>query len=150
MKVIGKHLTVDMYGCSFETLDNLEFIQSAIMTAVRESNMTLLNFSHHKFEPHGLTVLALLANSHLSIHTYPELGFAALDVFSCGDLSRPDKAIAILKTFLKPEKTKITTIRRGDFGAEKDMKPKVKVSMTPLRRVRSTGAKMLNFLSRAK
>lgn len=150
MKVIGKHLTVDMYGCSFDTLNNLEFIQSAMLTAIQESNMTLLNFSYHKFEPQGLTALALLADSHLSVHTYPELGYAALDVFTSGDLSRPDKAIRILKTFLKPEKTKITTIRRGDFGSEKDMKPKVKVSMTPLRRVRNTGAKVLSFLSRAK
>jgi S-adenosylmethionine decarboxylase len=94
--------------------------------------------------------LALLTDSHMSVHTYPELGYAALDVFTCGDLSRPDKAVAVFKTILRPEKTKITTIRRGDFGAEKDMKPKVKVSMTPLRRVRSTGAKVLSFLSRAK
>lgn len=112
--------------------------------------MTLLDFCFYQFEPHGLTALALLAESHMSIHTYPELGYAALDVFTCGDHTRPDKAVATLKAFLKPEKTKITNIRRGDFGSENDMKPKVKVSMTPLRRVRSTGAKVLHFLSRAK
>lgn len=150
MKIIGKHLTVDMYGCGFDTLDNLEFVKSAMLTAVREANMTLLDFSYYKFEPQGLTALALLAESHMSIHTYPELGYAAIDVFTCGDHSRPDKAVAILKTFLRPEKTKITNIRRGDFGSESDMKPKVKVSMTPLRRVRNTGARVLSFLSRAK
>ncbi|MBP2655267.1 MAG: speH [Firmicutes bacterium] len=150
MKIIGKHLTVDMYGCSFENLDNLEFIRSAMLTAVREANMTLLDFSYHKFEPQGLTALALLAESHMSIHTYPEFSYAAIDVFTCGDHSRPDKAVAILKNLLKPEKTKITNIRRGDFGSESDMRPKIKVSMTPLRRVRSTGARVLSFLSRAK
>ncbi|MDR7867619.1 MAG: adenosylmethionine decarboxylase [Sporomusaceae bacterium] len=150
MKVIGKHITVDMYGCSFERLDDLEFVKTAMHTAVREANMTLLDFSYYKFEPQGLTALALLAESHMSIHTYPELGYAAVDVFTCGDHSRPDKAVSILKNFLKPEKTKITNIKRGDFGSESDMKPKVKVSMTPLRRVRTTGARVLSFLSRAK
>jgi S-adenosylmethionine decarboxylase len=150
MKVIGKHLTVDMYGCSFDSLDNLEYVRAAMLTAVREANMTLLDFTYHKFQPQGLTALALLAESHMSIHTYPELGYAAVDVFTCGDHSRPDKAVAILRQFLKPEKTKVTNIRRGDFGSENDMKPRVKVSMTPLRRVRSTGAKVLSFLYRAK
>ncbi|VBB08488.1 s-adenosylmethionine decarboxylase [Lucifera butyrica] len=150
MKVIGKHLTVDMYGCSFANLDNLEFIKNAMLTAVSEANMTLLNFSYHKFEPQGLTALALLAESHMSIHTYPELGYAAVDVFTCGDHSRPDRAVSILKGFLKPEKTKTTNIKRGDFGSESDMKPKVRISIAPLRRVRNTGAKVLNFLSKVK
>ncbi|MDR3561505.1 MAG: adenosylmethionine decarboxylase [Negativicutes bacterium] len=150
MKIIGKHLTVDMYGCSFDILDNLEFVKSSMLTAVQEANMTLLDFTYYKFEPQGLTALALLAESHMSIHTYPELGYAAVDVFTCGDHSRPDKAVAVLKSFLRPEKTKITNIRRGDFGSEIDMKPKVKTTMTPLRRVRNTGARVLSFLSRAK
>lgn len=150
MRVLGKHLTVDMYGCSFDILDNIEYIKTAMTTAVEESNLTLLDFSYYKFDPQGLTALALLAESHMSIHTYPELGYAAVDVFTCGDHTLPDKAIAILKNFLKPEKTKTTTIRRGDFGSENDMKPKVKVSIAPLRRVRNTGARVLKFLSRSK
>ncbi|MCX7781178.1 MAG: adenosylmethionine decarboxylase [Negativicutes bacterium] len=150
MKVIGKHLTVDMYGCSFEVLDNVEFVKNAMVSAVQQANMTLLDFSYYKFEPQGLTALALLAESHMSIHTYPELGYAAVDVFTCGDHSRPDRAVAVLKSFLKPEKTKTTHIKRGDFGSENDMKPKVKVSIAPLRRVRNTGARVLSFLSRSK
>jgi len=148
MKLTGKHLLVDMYGCSFKTLDDLALIKEAMLTAIAEANMILLNFSYHKFEPQGLAALALLEESHMSIHTYPELGYAAIDVFTCADHSRPDKAIAVLKTFLQPEKTKTTNIKRGDFGSEKDMKPKVKVSIAPLRRVKNTGAKVLKLLSR--
>lgn len=150
MKIIGKHLTVDMYGCSFANLDNLEFIKHAMVTAVKEANMTLLDFSSYKFEPQGLTALALLAESHMSIHTYPELGYAAIDVFTCGDHSRPDKAVSVLKQFLKPEKTKTTNIKRGDFGSVSDMKPKIKISIAPMRRVRNTGTKVLNFLAKSK
>ena len=150
MKFIGKHLTIDMYGCSFDNLDSLDYIKEAMFAAVRESNMTLLEFSSHKYEPQGLAALALLAESHMNIHTYPELGYAAVDVFTCGDHSRPDKAVAVLKRFLKPERMKITNIRRGDFGTESDMKPKVKTSAGPMTRVRSTSAKVLHFLSRRK
>ncbi|MDD4602156.1 S-adenosylmethionine decarboxylase proenzyme [bioreactor metagenome] len=150
MKIIGKHIMVDMYGCSFESLDNIDFVKNAMLTAVNEAQMTLLDFTSHKFEPQGLTALALLAESHMSIHTYPELGYAAVDVFTCGDHSRPDKAVSILKGFLKPTKVKTTNIRRGDFGSVTDMKPKSKVSATPMRRVRDTGSKMLKLLSRSK
>ncbi|HWR45336.1 adenosylmethionine decarboxylase [Sporomusa sp.] len=146
MKALGKHLTVDMYGCSFDSLNNLELVKSAMLAAIAEANMTLLNLSYHKFEPQGLTALALLAESHMSIHTYPELGYAAVDVFTSGDQTRSDKAITVLKSFLKPEKTKTTHIMRGDFGSQKDMKPRIKVSIAPLRRVRNTSARVWRFL----
>jgi S-adenosylmethionine decarboxylase len=148
MGIIGRHLTIDMYGCSFDNLNNLEFIKEAMFTAISESDMTLLNFTYHKFEPQGLTALALLAESHMSVHTYPEKGYAAIDVFTCGDTSRPDHAAKVLRRFLKPEKIKITNIKRGDFGSISDMKPKIKVTVTPIRRVRDTGAKVFKFLSR--
>ena len=149
-KLIGKHLTVDMYGCTFEHLNNLEFIKTATFTAVEEANMTLLNFTYHKFEPQGLTAMVILADGHMSVHTHPELGYAAVDVFTCGDHSRPDKAMQVLARLLQPEKTKTTHVRRGDFGSISDMKPKIKVKVTPMRRVRDTSAKVLRFLSRSK
>ncbi len=148
LKIIGKHITVDMYGCSYDILDNPEFIKQAMLTAIKDANMTLISFSSHKFEPQGLTALALLAESHLSIHTYPEIGYAAIDVFTCGDHSRPDKAVNSLRHLLNPEKTKTTHIRRGDFGSVSDMKPKTKVHMTAMRRVRNTGEKVLRLLYR--
>ena len=150
MGIIGRHLTIDMYGCSFEHLNNLEFIKEAMLAAITESNMTMLTFTHHKFEPQGLTAIALLAESHMSIHTYPERGYAAIDVFTSGDTSRPEHVAKVLRRFLKPEKIKITNIKRGDFGSVSDMKPKIKVSVTPIRRVRDTGAKVFKFLSRSK
>ena len=146
MRAIGRHLSVDMYGCNFDNLDNFEIIKAAILAAIEEANMTLLNLSYHKFEPQGLTVLALLNHCHISIHTYPELGYAAVDIFSCGDYSRPDKALLVLKKVLKPEKTKTTNFMRGDFGSQKDMKPRIRISIAPLRRVRNTSAKVWSYL----
>jgi S-adenosylmethionine decarboxylase len=150
MGIISRHLTIDMYGCSFESLNTIEFLKEAMMAAITESNMTLLSFTYHKFEPQGLTALALLTEGHMNVHTYPEKGYAAIDVFNSSDNSYPDQAPKVLKRFLKPEKIKITNIKRGDFGSISDMKPKIKVSSTPIRRVRDTGAKVFKFLSRTK
>lgn len=148
--IIGRHLTVDMYGCIFESLDNVDFVKETLITAINEANMTLLNFTYHKFEPQGLTVVGLLAEGHISIHTYPKMNYTAIDVFTYGDQSHPEQAVKILKLSFRPEKIKTTNIKRGDFGSISDMKPKMKISITPMRRVRDTGAKVFRFLSRSK
>jgi S-adenosylmethionine decarboxylase len=148
--IIGRHLTVDMYGCIFESFDNVDFVKETLLTAVSEANMTLLNFTYHKFEPQGLTVLALLAEGHISIHTYPNINYTAVDVFIYGDQSHPEQAVRVLRHGFRPEKIKTTNIKRGDFGSISDMKPKMKLSITPMRRVRDTGEKVFRFLSRSK
>ena len=150
MGIISRHLTIDMYGCSFESLNTMELIKKGMLAAIAESNMTLLNFTEHQFEPHGLAALALLAEGHMSVHTYPDKGYAAIDLFNYSAASHPDNAAKVLKHFLKPEKLKITNIKRGDFGSISDMKPKTKFSSTPIRRVRDTSAKVFKFLSRSK
>jgi len=146
VKALGKQLAVDMYGCNFDILNNLEFVKTALLTVIEDAGLTLLNLSYHRFEPQGLTVLALLTEGHLSINTHPELGYAAFDIFVWGDYSRPDTFLPTLRRLLKPEKTKTTHIVRGDFGSQKDMKPRIKVSIAPLRRVRNTSVKVWRFL----
>lgn len=148
--IIGRHLTVDMYGCILESFDNVDFVKETLLTAVNAGNMTVIDFTCHKFEPQGLTVLALLGEGHVSIHTYPKMNYTAIDVFTYGDQSHPEQVITILKNTFRPEKIKTTTIKRGDFGSISDMKPKIKISITPMRRVRDTSAKVFRFLSRTK
>lgn len=150
MGIISRHLTIDMYGCSLESLNNMEIIKEAMLAAITESNMSLLNFAYYQFEPQGLAALALLSEGHMSMRTFPEKGYAAIDVFNFSDSGHPEQAFKVFKRFLKPEKTKITNIKRGDFGSISDMKPKIKISSTPIRRVRDTGAKVFKFLSRSK
>ena len=150
MSLLARHLVIDMYGCNARSLANSDFIKEALLATITESNLTLLDFTCHSILPHGMAANILLAESHLTIHTYPELGYAAIDIFSFGDKLRPEKAIGILKTFFKPEKMKTTTLKRGDFGSQKEMKPKITISVAPLRRVKNTGAKVLKLLSRSK
>jgi S-adenosylmethionine decarboxylase len=112
-----------MYGCDFKVLDNEELFLETFKKAVEEAKMTLLNLSSHQFKPFGVTALALLSESHMSIHTYPELGYAAADVFTCGDEGDPFKAMEVLIETLKPERRNIIYIPRGTDIQDKDKSP---------------------------
>jgi S-adenosylmethionine decarboxylase len=89
---IGKHCILELYHCSSDKLNNEAFLRSTITKAVHSAGATLLQLISHRFEPQGITGLALLAESHLSIHTWPEARYAAVDVFTCGDHTMPDRA----------------------------------------------------------
>ena len=93
---IGKHCILELYDCSRSRLDDEAFLRSTITAAVQQAGATLLQLITHHFEPQGITGLALLAESHLSIHTWPESGYAAVDVFTCGDHTMPEQACSVL------------------------------------------------------
>ena len=93
---VGKHCILELYGCSPAKLDDESFLRSTITAAVQQAGATLLNLITHQFAPQGITGLALLAESHLSIHTWPEAGYAAVDVFTCGDHTMPERACQVL------------------------------------------------------
>lgn len=120
MKSLGKHIILEMYGCKFESLNDEKLFIDAFKKAIKEAKMNLLNLATHKFEPYGLTAVALLSESHMSIHTYPELGYAAADVFTCGDEGDPFKVMEILIETAKPERRNIIYIPRGTDIQDKD------------------------------
>ena len=94
--MVGKHCILELYGCDQRKLDDEAFLRTTITTAAKRAGATLLNLITHRFEPQGVTGLALLAESHISIHTWPENGYAAVDVFTCGDHTMPEQACAVL------------------------------------------------------
>ena len=94
--MVGKHCILELYECDHSKLDDEAFLRTTITTAAKRAGATLLNLITHRFEPQGVTGLALLAESHISIHTWPESGYAAIDVFTCGDHTMPEQACAIL------------------------------------------------------
>lgn len=109
---VGKHCLLDLYGCSSEKLNDDVFLAKIITAAVEKAGATLLNLSAHRFEPQGVTALALLAESHVSIHTWPETGYAAVDVFTCGDHTMPERACGVLIVELEAQQHNFTAIRR--------------------------------------
>ncbi len=111
-EAIGKHCILELYDCDSSRLDDEAFLRDAITTAARRAGATLLNLITHRFEPQGVTGLALLAESHISIHTWPESGYAAVDVFTCGDHTMPERACQVLVAELSASHHKLTSFRR--------------------------------------
>ena len=109
---IGKHCILELYDCSPSKLNDEAFLRSSITTAVQRAGATLLQLISHPFEPQGITGLALLAESHLSIHTWPESGYAAVDVFTCGDHTMPERACAVLIEDLEASRHTLRSFRR--------------------------------------
>jgi S-adenosylmethionine decarboxylase len=109
----GRHLILDLYDCDKQLLDDYEELQSLMVTALRMSNATILRIIGEKFKPQGVTLLALLAESHCSIHTWPEIGYAAVDLYTCGDTTNSHKAAEFLKIKLRSTKTKEQELERS-------------------------------------
>ena len=98
---IGRHCILELYQCDHARLNDEAFIRTIITSSAKIAGATLINLVTHSFKPQGVTGLALLAESHISIHTWPEIGYAAIDVFTCGDHTMPEKACKFLfKDFL--------------------------------------------------
>lgn len=106
----GIHLILELWGA--KNLDSIKIIEKALTESVKACRATLLKIDLHHFSPHGVSGVAIVAESHISIHTWPECNYAALDVFMCGKAD-PYKAIGVLKKYLKPKKIDIMEIKRG-------------------------------------
>ena len=111
MKSVGRHLVVELWQC--QGLDDHEMCEKTLKEAVRRANATLIALKVHRFNPHGLTGIAIIAESHISIHTWPELNYAALDIFTCGDKVEPTLAVEPFLEWLQPKHTQMMEIRRG-------------------------------------
>jgi S-adenosylmethionine decarboxylase len=96
-----KHILFTLKGCPFELLDDEQNIKMLLYNATKESKSTLLNLATHKFDPQGVTGVAMLAESHISIHTWPEKNMAVCDVFTCGDTAIPENGMEYMKKELK-------------------------------------------------
>ncbi len=101
----GRHLILDLYGCDPELLDNYEELQRLLEASLVLAKANILRIIGEKFKPQGVTLLALLAESHASVHTWPEIGYAAIDLYTCGDTTQTHRAAEFLKTKLKAKAT---------------------------------------------
>ena len=94
----GRHLILDLYGCNPEVLDDFDLLKRELERALLISGARILRLIGEKFDPQGVTLLALLAESHASIHTWPEMEYAAVDLYTCGDTRTHDAAEYLKKT----------------------------------------------------
>ncbi|MEY8263621.1 MAG: adenosylmethionine decarboxylase [Bermanella sp.] len=107
----GMHVIVDLYGAS--QLDNIKLLEQAMKRCIAECGATLLHLHLHHFTPNnGVTGVAILAESHISVHTWPEREYAAFDIFMCGN-AQPELATSILAETFKPDYIETRLLRRG-------------------------------------
>jgi S-adenosylmethionine decarboxylase len=110
----GLHVLAELGGVDPALLDDADFLRTALRSAVTDAGATVCEVLDHRFAPQGVTVLAMLAESHASVHTYPELGAVFIDVFTCGDRADPELAVRLFAAALGTEPTALSLIRRGE------------------------------------
>ena len=109
----SKHLLLELYRCDFEKLNDESFLRCILSRAAKLAKATVLNLVSNKFEPYGVTAIALLAESHISIHTWPESNYSAVDIFTCGQNMLPELASQHLIDALKAEEHSLRVIERN-------------------------------------
>ena len=109
----SKHFLLDLYGCDYEKLNDESFLRCTLNNAAKLANATVLNLISNKFEPQGVTAIALLAESHLSIHTWPEAQYSAVDIFTCGQNMKPNISCKYLIQALMAEEHLLRVINRN-------------------------------------
>ncbi|MCS7276593.1 MAG: adenosylmethionine decarboxylase [Dehalococcoidia bacterium] len=110
---LGIHLLCEMWECDREALNRRRYLVRALTEAVRAAGGTLLGIKSHAFKPHGVSAVALLGESHMSIHTWPELGYAAVDIFTCGPSMDPYRGLELLKEAVGARRMSVQEVRRG-------------------------------------
>ncbi|WP_248926700.1 adenosylmethionine decarboxylase [Paenibacillus hamazuiensis] len=109
----GRHIAVDVWGVDFDILNDAESLRHMMTEAADKCMAKVLSVRSESFDPNGCTIVLLLSESHLSIHTYPEKRFAAIDCYTCGQKADPQAAIDFLVEQLMPEKTYAKKLIRG-------------------------------------
>ena len=90
--MVGKHCILELYECNPKKLNDEAFVRTTLTSSAKLAGAQLINMITHRFVPQGITALALLAESHVSLHSWPELGYAAVDIFTCGEHTDPQRA----------------------------------------------------------
>jgi S-adenosylmethionine decarboxylase proenzyme len=114
-KTLGRHLLVEFYNCSAEFLNDVWGIETAMNQAARACKATIVQSCFHRFMPHGVSGVVVIAESHLAIHTWPEYRYASVDLFTCGDEVDPMIAYEVLKEKLGASTAEIQTLNRGNM-----------------------------------
>ncbi len=115
MKTESEHWLLDMYEVDSKLCNDMEFCAEVVIEAIEKSKVKLLQLATHHFLPSGLTIVALLAESHISIHTYPEANYIAVDVFTCGENPKPKAGLDYFVDKFKPKAFQNRLISRGSF-----------------------------------
>jgi S-adenosylmethionine decarboxylase len=113
IEVLSQHVLLDLYECDVELIDDLDYVRKTLVETAAKMKCTLLKDSFHRFSPQGVSGVLVIAESHLSIHTWPEQEFAAVDLFTCGDTSQLEAMPEILRKAFKSARIDFKIYPRG-------------------------------------
>jgi S-adenosylmethionine decarboxylase len=113
LNALGRHLLIELQDCDREALNDLGFLRDTMVSAAVDCGATVLGESFHRFSPQGVSGVVVIAESHLSIHTWPEYGYAAADIFTCGTTVEPARAAGVLIEKLGARNHSLKEIQRG-------------------------------------
>lgn len=116
MQPLGRHIIVDAWECN-DSINSVEAIEEALREAVIKSKVTLIKLLVHPFTPHGVSAVALIAESHVAVHTWPEKAYFSLDVFTCGERAVPGAVIEVFKERFEPQRFQVIELPRGRWPA---------------------------------
>lgn len=115
---LGRHVLAEFFECDPNILNNIDLIEKLMVDAALECGATIVQKCFHMFSPHGVSGVVIISESHLAIHTWPELGYAAVDLFTCGEKCDPKVAYEFLKKMFSSSKASFTQLNRGIIDDE--------------------------------
>jgi len=113
LAALGKHVLIELNECNKDLLNDIGYLRTALSDVARQIGATVIKDTFYQFTPQGVSGVVIIAESHLSIHTWPEYNFAAVDVFTCGDVIEPRNAVKPLSEKLKARSTSYIEVKRG-------------------------------------
>ncbi|MHB8882787.1 MAG: adenosylmethionine decarboxylase [Thermodesulfovibrionales bacterium] len=123
MHALGTHLLVELRDCNPEIIKDLKQVKNILVSAAKEAQATIVDISFHEFNPFGISGMVIIAESHFSIHTWPEYGYAAVDIFTCGDIIKPETAAAFLIKEFQSKSPSIVELKRGILSPTNEKLP---------------------------
>ena len=122
---LGRHVLAEIYDCSAETLNDIKAVEKIMVRAALVAGAEIREVAFHKFSPQGVSGVVVISESHLAIHTWPELGYAAVDVFTCGETVDPWVSCNYIKQEFAAQRMEAKEVKRGVFEKEVSHKPAV-------------------------
>lgn len=125
LAALGYHLLIDLYKCDSGLIGDVAYVEKILVKAAKKARATIVNSMFHTFNPHGVSGVVVIAESHISVHTWPEYNFVSLDIYTCGNKVEPWKAFDVLREGFKAGYHTSSELRRGLLNVEAPQTPDV-------------------------
>ncbi|QKS72022.1 S-adenosylmethionine decarboxylase proenzyme [Paenalkalicoccus suaedae] len=113
MDTMGRHVIAELWECDIDKLNNMDYIERVFVNAALEAGAEVREVAFHKFAPQGVSGVVIISESHLTIHSFPEHGYASIDVYTCGDRIDPNVAADYIAHSLESKKSEVVELPRG-------------------------------------